>query len=138
QARRTQKYHHVKRVLLDPRLIEEKQIARFGFTPIAAHKHAVEIFQRAAVGKFRESAIAQVAFVKRSEVGAENLFVKRIVIEIKTCDVGGDRFVTAAHSLKPGAIVATQRFAHRESNQTGTVALLRFPLIAEQIELSLG
>ena len=76
--------------------------------------------------------------MKRSEVGAENLFVKRIVIEIKTCDVGGDRFVTAAHSLKPGAIVATQRFAHRESNQTGTVALLRFPLIAELVELSLS
>ena len=45
QARRAQKYHHVKRVLLDPRLIEEKQIARFGFTPIAADKDAVEIFQ---------------------------------------------------------------------------------------------
>ena len=120
----------MKGVLLHPWLIEEKKIARFGFTPIAADKGAVEIFQRAAVGKFRESAVAQIAFMKSSKVGAEDLFIKRVMIEIETGDVGGDGLVTQAHFLKPGAIVMTERLAYREPNQAGAVALLRLPLIA--------
>src|SRR5712692_4147402 len=76
--------------------------------------------------------------MKRSKVGAKNLFAERIVIQIEAGDVGRDRLVTLAHLLKPGTVVTTQRFAHRKTDQPGTIALIDIPLIAQLIELHLG
>src|SRR5439155_18498823 len=78
-ARRAQENHHVVRKLLDPGLIEEKQIAGFGFAAVAAHKHRIKILERAAIGEFGESPVAQIALMKRSEISAKDFFAERIV-----------------------------------------------------------
>src|SRR5438034_9385416 len=62
------KNHHVIRKLLDPRLVKEEQVAGHGFPAVSRNKQTIKVFQRATVGEFREPAVAQVAFVKRSEV----------------------------------------------------------------------
>ena len=59
-TRPAQKYHHVIRKLLDPRLVIEEQIARLSFAPIATDEHDVEILQRTSIGEFRKPAVVNV------------------------------------------------------------------------------
>ena len=40
--------------------------------------------------------------------------------------------------MQPWPIVMAQRFAHREANQPGTVALVSIPLITQLVELHFG
>src|SRR5260370_35174727 len=136
-ARRAQENHHVIRKLLDPGLIEEKQIAGFGFPPISAHKNRIEILERATIGEFGESPVSQIALMKRSEISAKDFFSQRIVIEVEAGDIRRHSFVARAHLLKPKAIVTPQRFTNCEAHQSRPVALLDLPLIAQLIELHL-
>ena len=104
-SRRTEKDHHVKRKLLDPRLIKEKQIAGLGCAPVTADKLNVEILQRPRVSKFRKLARALVFIAVRTNVGAKDLFAKLIRIKIKTAHVAGDRFIGRPHALEPRPVM---------------------------------
>ena len=76
--------------------------------------------------------------MKRAKVSAENLFAERVVIQIEAGHIRRDRLVTRAHFLKPVTVVTTQRFAHRKPDQSGTIALIDIPLLAQLVELQLG
>ena len=58
------------------------------------------------------------------------------MVEIKTGNVGRDCLITRAHSLKPHAVMAAQRFPHREPHQARAVPLIEIPLIADLIKLN--
>jgi len=76
--------------------------------------------------------------MKRSEISAKDFFSERIVIEIEAGNIRRYSFVAWAHLLKPEAIVTPQRFPNCEAGQSGTIALLDLPLIAQLIELHLS
>src|SRR5947207_9996567 len=109
-ARRAEKNHHVIWKLLDPGLIKEKQVARLRLSSIARHEETIEILQRAPVGKLRESAIAQVAFMESSKISAKDFFAERVVVEIEFTHIGRHGFIAGAHLLKPDPVMTTQRF----------------------------
>src|SRR5436853_7662767 len=75
--------------------------------------------------------------MKRSEISAKDFFSGRIGIEIEAGHIRRYSFVARAHLLKPEAIVTPQRFANCEAGQSGAIALLDLPLIAQLIELHL-
>src|SRR5258707_8727518 len=76
--------------------------------------------------------------MKRAKVSAEDLFAERIVIQVEAGHIRRDRLVTRAHLLKPGAVVAAQRFAHRKADQAGAISLIDIPLLAQLVKLMLG
>src|SRR5438132_13864747 len=76
--------------------------------------------------------------MKRSEISAKDFFSERIVIEIEAGHIRRYSFVARAHLLKPRAIVTAQRFTNCEAGESGAIALLDLPLIAQLIELHLS
>ena len=59
-------------------------------------------------------------------------------IQIEGGNIRRYSFVAWAHLLKPEAIVTSQRFPNCEARQSGAIALLDLPLIAQLIELHLS
>src|SRR5204863_423319 len=104
-------------ILLHPRLVEEKKIAGLSLAPITADKYAVEIFQRAAVGKLGKPAVAQIAFMERSKICAKDFLAHRVLVEIETRHVRRHGFIPWPHLLKPDAIVPPQCLTNREAHQ---------------------
>src|SRR5438034_10590797 len=79
----TKKDHRVIGKLVNPRLVEEEQVASLGAATVAADEDAVEILQGARVCELRELAAREVALLKRPEVRAKEFFAERIRVEVE-------------------------------------------------------
>src|SRR5688572_30782628 len=126
--------HHVVGIFLDPGLMKEEQVAAPGLAAVAADECDVVIFERARVGEFREFSGVQIRLLKRSEVGAKKLLSERTAFEVISFHIWRDRLVSLApfvYGLIPGPVMAAQRFAPREANQSRAIALIFVPAAAQ-------
>src|SRR5438105_5032073 len=115
-ARAPQVNHHVVRILLNPRLVEEEQIAGPRFAPVAADEGAVEIFERARVCELGERSVREVRLGERSGGGAEELFADGASLQSVRAHIGRDRVVSLAHTKEPRAVVRAQGLAPSEAH----------------------
>ena len=74
RARAAEEEHDVIRVLLNPGLVEEEEVARLGLTRVAADQAAVELLERARVGELGEGSVREVRFAEGAGGGAEEFF----------------------------------------------------------------
>ena len=132
------KNHCVIRELLNPRLMEKKKIAFLGAAPVAADEHAIEILERASIGKLREPASFDVALLKRTKIYSKEFFAKRGRFKVERFYIWRDVFVSRAHLVKPRPVVLAQRLAPREPDQSRSIAMFGVPFITGLVELHLG
>src|SRR5215510_10914546 len=85
------KNHDVVRKLLDPRLVKKQQVSTLSATAIASYKCAVEIFERAGVGKLGKLPTCKIRLLKRTEFGTESLSTERIRRQRKSLNIRSDR-----------------------------------------------
>src|SRR5215204_1899098 len=138
RARAAEEEHDVVRVLLNPRLVEEEEVAGLGLSRVAADEVAVELLERARVGELGEGAVREVRFLERAGDGAEEFLADGAALQRVGAHVGRHGVVSFAHPQQPRAVVLAQSLAPTEAHQPGAVALPLVPLPAGVVELRLG